>query len=62
MTVRQAADFCAVTPRAIQKQIQRGKDGPFPGAALVDAPRPYYRIPRSEVIAYKKQRGQSAQD
>ena len=62
LTVAQAAKQLDVTKRWIQKLVAQKKRGPFPGAQIVKAPKPYAIIPISEVSAYKKRRGQSAQD
>ena len=60
MTVSEAAKFAGVTTPAIRQQIWLGEKGAFPGAFLVtDVPRPFYRIPSSEVIAYKQKRDQA---
>ena len=59
MLVSEAARHCKLTPRRIQQLIEQKEDGPFPGAFLVsDAPRPYYRIPTKEVVAFKKKSDQ----
>jgi excisionase family DNA binding protein len=54
LSVKQVAELLGVTPRAIHKWIKRGH---FPGAyKLSPASNSPYRIPESDVIAFKEQR------